>query len=170
MRLKKTPLVAVLAGVILLPLSFVTKPTKPLLHVPSTGSVSFDIYYESSQIPSVGSYVLARVPDDAAELATRREYSPADTDWIKRVAATEGDFVCIERKIVTVNHTVVARIHALDSSGRALPQIRFCRPLEDDEFFLLGDADQSFDSRYFGPVRRHNVVTTLRPILKAIGL
>ena len=49
--------------------------------------------------------------------------------------------------------------------GAALPAWRECRILAPDEVFLLGDTPGSFDSRYFGPVRRSDVVGVYREVL-----
>jgi type IV secretory pathway protease TraF len=52
-----------------------------------------------------------------------------------------------------------------DRRGAILPAWRECRVLEPDELFLLGDTPGSYDSRYFGPVRRSEVVGVYREVL-----
>jgi type IV secretory pathway protease TraF len=78
---------------------------------------------------------------------------PADVLLIKRVAAVEGDRVCRgPGRLVTPTRTV--EVHDRDRRGANLPVWIDCRRLETGEVFLLGDTASSFDSRYFGPVRR----------------
>jgi type IV secretory pathway protease TraF len=81
---------------------------------------------------------------------------PAEVLLIKRVAAVGGDVVCRREGKVTTPDRVVSAL-ARDGRGVALPTWTGCRRLASDELFLLGDTASSFDSRYFGPVRRDEV-------------
>ena len=58
---------------------------------------------------------------------------------------------------------VVARL-AWDTAGRVLPSWDGCRTLAADEVFLLGDTADSFDSRYWGPVRTTAIDGVWRPL------
>lgn len=78
---------------------------------------------------------------------------PHDMLLIKRVAAVGGDRVCRRGDRVTGPFGEVAAA-ARDGGGAILPSWSGCRTLAADEVFLLGDTARSFDSRYFGPVRR----------------
>lgn len=81
---------------------------------------------------------------------------PSNVLLIKRVAAVGGEIVCRHEDEVTTPDRVV-RALARDRRGVALPTWTGCRRLASDELFLLGDTGASFDSRYFGPVRRDQV-------------
>lgn len=81
---------------------------------------------------------------------------PAEVLLIKRVAAVGGDVVCRHDGEVTTPDRVV-RALTRDRRGVALPAWSGCRRLAPDELFLLGDTASSFDSRYFGPVRRDQI-------------
>lgn len=83
---------------------------------------------------------------------------------IKRIASVGGDDVCAAGGRVTTPGRVVA-VRTRDRTGAALPAWRGCRRLASDELFLLGDTPSSFDSRYFGPVRRADVVGVYRETL-----
>lgn len=89
---------------------------------------------------------------------------PGDVLLLKRVAAIGGDRVCAAEGGVRTpgRHT---RAPDRDRRGAVLPAWRECRVLATDEVFLLGDTPGSFDSRYFGPVRRSDVVGVYREIL-----
>lgn len=81
---------------------------------------------------------------------------PAKVLLIKRVAAVGGEVVCRhEGEVTTPGRAVRALAH--DRRGVPLPTWWGCRRLASDELFLLGDTASSFDSRYFGPVRRDQV-------------
>lgn len=82
---------------------------------------------------------------------------------LKRVAAVGGDPVCREADAVV---TPLRRATALERDGRGveLPQWLGCRTLGAGEVFLLGDTETSFDSRYFGPIRREAITGPYREI------
>jgi len=77
---------------------------------------------------------------------------PSKIMLIKRVAAVEGEEVCLHDGVLsTPDRRVLVR--GRDRAGLQLPRWSGCRRLEAGELFLLGDTETSFDSRYFGPVR-----------------
>lgn len=86
---------------------------------------------------------------------------PGEVLLIKRVAAVGGEVVCADRLAV---ETPIGRHRILssDGRGRGLEGWAGCRALEADELFLLGDTHGSYDSRYFGPVRRGEVTGVFR--------
>jgi conjugative transfer signal peptidase TraF len=112
--------------------------------------------------PARGDVVATRPPRDArAYLAGRG--APADLLLLKRVAALDGDEVCARDGLMDIAKLRLAtRSH--DRDGRPLPAWRGCRRLASDEVFLLGDTPDSFDGRYFGPVRRQALEGVFRPV------
>lgn len=89
---------------------------------------------------------------------------PDDVLLLKRVAAVGGDRVCaVDGAVRTPGRR--ARAPERDRRGAVLPAWRECRVLTRDEVFLLGDTPGSFDSRYFGPVRRSDVVGVYREVV-----
>ena len=52
-----------------------------------------------------------------------------------------------------------------DRNDVVLPIWRGCRPLAENEVFLLGDTPTSLDSRYFGPVSVARIEGVYREIL-----
>lgn len=105
-----------------------------------------------------GDYVLAELPPAAAALADARHYLPRTIPLLKHVAARAGQRVCIRDRIVRIDDKPLARALEHDSQQRALPIWNQCRALNDDELFLFNaQRVASFDSRYFGPIRRSAV-------------
>lgn len=83
---------------------------------------------------------------------------------LKRVAASRGDRVCASPGgIVVRGRRVTVRRH--DRRGVPLPAWTACDNLGPEEVFLLGDSPDSYDSRYFGPVRRAELDGVFRPVL-----
>jgi conjugative transfer signal peptidase TraF len=113
----------------------------------------------------VGAFVLARPPLAAALLAEQRRYLPRNVPLLKRVAAAHGQLVCSTANALAIDRERVTRALTRDSLGRPLEAWKGCRHLAADELFLLNvDNAASFDSRYFGPIRRSDVVGQAIPL------
>lgn len=114
---------------------------------------------------SVDSIVLTRLPADAAALAAQRGYLPAHIPLLKRVGAVAPQHVCIIAGQVRIDGVPVAAALPADRVGRPLPSWPHCRPLREDELFLLSATNPaSFDSRYFGPVSAAAVIGIAHPV------
>lgn len=112
-----------------------------------------------------GGFVLAWLPDAARRLAAERDYLPADVPLVKRIAALAGDTVCCEQARVTINGIAVATALRADNWGRSLPHWSGCRTLGQYEVFLLmPDVPDSFDGRYFGPIKTDAIIGKLVPL------
>ena len=114
---------------------------------------------------STGDLVLAWAPESARRLAAERGYLPRSVPLTKRAAATAGDMVCVSEWRILINGKVAATLLTADRQGRPLPSWTGCRNLATDEVFLLmAEVPQSFDSRYFGPIRTSAILGKLVPL------
>jgi conjugative transfer signal peptidase TraF len=126
--------------------------TPPRLVWNASASAPRGLYWVAPDAIARGDLVLAELPPVARRLAAERGYLPLGVPLVKRVAALGGDVVCSVRKTVSINH-------------RALPSWRGCRKLAADEVFLLVPAvADSFDGRYFGPIKDSAVTGKLVPL------
>lgn len=157
------PLAVTLAGIALVGFSSIAHP-QPHLVWNASASVAVGLYRVVSGAPERGDFVLVRLPKSVEKLAAIRGYLPAGVPLIKRIAAVAGDDVCAFDGAIIVNGELVARQRKVDQAGRSLPRWNECRELVQGEFFLLGDAPDSFDSRYFGPVTSARVIGRLAPL------
>lgn len=105
-----------------------------------------------------GDMVLATTPATVRRLAAQRHYLPANVPLLKRVAARDGDAVCALGQAIFVNGRRIAARRPADRQGRALPWWSGCEHLRGGRLFLLMDAPDSFDGRYFGPVDESAVI------------
>lgn len=128
-----------------------------------SSSLARGLYVRTGDRVSPGA-VVAVPQSEAARPYLERLSMPADLPLLKRVAAMGGDRVCAVGDLVQTPGRWAARLER-DRRGAILPAWRECRVLEPDELFLLGDTLGSFDSRYFGPVRRSEVVGVYREVL-----
>lgn len=160
MRKPFLSLTAAVIGIAGLGFASFTHPV-PLLVWNASASLPIGLYRTVPGTPERGDLVLARPPESAVLLADRRHYLPAGVPLVKRIAAVGGDRVCTFAASVFIDGHLAARPLAADRAGRPLPRWNGCRVLGDDELFLLADAADSFDSRYFGPVPTANIIGRL---------
>jgi conjugative transfer signal peptidase TraF len=112
-----------------------------------------------------GEWVLVHLPKTIARLADERGYLPIHIPILKRIGAKSGEEVCASRRGVFIKGHRVAQALQEDSRGRPLPQWTACRKLKAQELFLLSSYSPfSFDSRYFGPVKRAAVIGEAIPL------
>ncbi|WP_419739563.1 conjugative transfer signal peptidase TraF [Ruegeria sp.] len=156
------PLAAVLSGVALIGISAIAHT--PLLVWNASASAPIGLYRVTSGAPERGDLVLVQPSKSIAKLAAERRYLPAGVPLIKRIAAMSGDDVCAFNSVIIINGDVVADHLKVDRKGRPMPRWNECRTLEADEIFLLLTPAGSFDSRYFGPVKRHRIIARLAPL------
>ncbi|MCW2387137.1 conjugative transfer signal peptidase TraF [Sphingobium sp. B11D3B] len=115
--------------------------------------------------PSFGDLVAYRPSPVLAQFMAQRHYLPAGIPLLKHVAAYSGATICRRDAVVMIDGHVVAIARASDSQGRPLPVWRGCRGLRADQLFLLNDAPDSLDGRYFGPVPASGLIGRATPIL-----
>jgi type IV secretory pathway protease TraF len=109
-----------------------------------------------------GAIVTVRARDVAPEAAHGRGFDSDGNRFIKRVAAVGGQRVCRDGDVLTIDGREAARRYHLSPSA---PQIwPGCRTLRTEEVLLLGDSEDSFDGRYWGPVNTHLITGVWRPL------
>ena len=117
----------------------------------ATPSMPVGFYLRTSGPIERGAIVTVRARDVAARYAAERHFTDEGDRFLKRVAGAAGEEVCAAGAAVTLNGEQVAERQARDSAGRQLPTWEGCVTLGAGEVFLLGDAPDSFDGRYWGP-------------------
>jgi len=121
-------------------------------------SAPLGFYWVDQQAASRQEFVLVYVPKRVRELIEKRKYLPAGTPLIKRVVGIAGDTVCRRGRTILINGVAVSIANMNDNKGRALPNWQGCHVLNAGEVFLLQDHPQSFDGRYFGPIKRSLII------------
>lgn len=140
-------------------------PGPIVIHNPSP-SIPQGFYLRSSESPATGRIIAFRIPPEGRAYAAQHMTPLIRAGIIKRVAAKAGDTVCTTGAGgLSINGRHVAPIVANDRFGRPLPHWKGCRPLEMGEFFAYsGRIPNSYDSRYYGPVRSTDIIGTFRPL------
>ncbi len=122
-----------------------------------TPSMPVGLYLRAPGEVERGAIVTVRAVDVAPDYAAARDFTDPGDRFLKRVVGAVGDVVCAADAEITLNGARVAERQARDSAGRALPAWSGCVTLDQTHVFLLGDTADSFDGRYWGPVRRDRI-------------
>jgi len=113
----------------------------------------------------VNDYVLVNLPAGAKHLAAERHYLPESVPLLKRIGALSDQFVCVRGRSLSIDGELAATALTHDGQGRELVGWHDCRVLAPDEILLVSrDNSASFDSRYFGPIRRFRVIGKASPL------
>ncbi|MFN3960636.1 MAG: S26 family signal peptidase [Parvularculaceae bacterium] len=165
MRRTATKIVAVSGAAIgALALASVVK-FAPLLVWNASPSAPIGLYrIERHDRLEVGDFVLVRPDESLAKLIAERGYLPENIPLLKRVAALSDDEICRENTAIFINKIHVADAQNLDSFGRKMPAWSRCFTLGSNEIFLLNDAENSLDGRYFGATNAVDAIGVARPV------
>ncbi|QDC37232.1 S26 family signal peptidase [Sphingobium fuliginis] len=143
----------------------VAAPPVPMLVWNVSASAPIGLYGVSRRGDAdPGDMVLAHVPRPWRDLAARRRYIPINVPLVKRVAAAPGDSVCALGQEIFINGRWVTERRLADGQGRPMPWWSGCATLRNGALFLLMDNPDSFDSRYFGPAARDDIIGRALPL------
>lgn len=130
----------------------------------------------SSSIP-VGIYKIEKIKgykiNDIVGFCTEnypqiKEYkgSIKNISFCKYIGALEKDKINLLENYLYINDTKKGLIKERDGLNNKLPQLAKIEfYIKEDEVFLLGDNDYSFDSRYYGPIKKKDILYKLVPII-----
>ncbi|UCG77963.1 MAG: signal peptidase I [Nitrospirota bacterium] len=115
-----------------------------------------------TKIPFTDKKILAFKEPKKGDIIVFKYPENPKRDFIKRVIATEGDFIEGKNKVIYVNGDPIEEEYTQHTDS----SIRFDRrdsfgPIKvpDDKIFVMGDnRDQSYDSRYWGFVEEKDVL------------
>lgn len=111
--------------------------------------------------PRKGDYVVARMPDTGMAIGARK-----GDRIVKRVAATEGDRVRVQGTELWINEEHADRLWLAKSiPGKAPGDFDRDSVMVEHEIFLMGTTKESFDSRYWGTLRREEIIGYAIPLL-----
>ena len=155
---------ALLAGVILAMLPADRRAATILLNV--SPSLPLGLYRRVRAPVRPGALIAFAVPKSGR--AYTRDHMPdrLRTSILKPVAAGPGAQICVQADQLTIDSRAVAIIASRDHQGRHLPHWEGCRVLAEGEVFTLSTRiSNSFDSRYFGPVGRADILGVYAPLM-----
>ena len=139
---------------------------RPRLVWNATPSAPIGLYAVSAPTQlRAGDLVVVRPPTAAARLAAVRDYVPLGVPLLKRIAAMPGERVCTDGAALWGPRGLTVQRLRRDRSGRVLPWWQGCGRMTGATYLLIMDRVQdSYDSRYFGPVARGRIVGKAHPL------
>lgn len=106
-------------------------------------------------------------PSSALIFLHHHNLIPKNGRLIKYVFALPHDNICRKNNGIWVNNKEIGRIFLETTAGVRLPQYNFCGKLGDGQYFLLSNkVPNSFDSRYFGPIMEHDIISKATPLFR----
>ncbi len=137
-------------GAVLLGATIIAPPIPRLVwNASASAPIGLYLITPGAQIES-GDMVVARLPLRTRDLAASRHYLPLNVPLVKRVVAIAGDEVCALGTSIYRDGRWIAVRKMVDGKGRTMPRWQGCHILRGGQVFLLMDAPDSFDGRYFG--------------------
>jgi len=123
------------------------------------------LYRLSSARPVPGRIIAFKVPAAGRAYAAAHLTYVARSAILKEIAAGEGALVCERGGLVSIEGRVRGKVANVDRAGVPLPHWSGCRRLAPGQFFVLSNRiPNSFDSRYYGPVSRSDLLGVYQPL------
>lgn len=132
----------------------------PIVIWNASESVPIGWYFVAKRQPMIGEIAVIKLTDWVQIYASSRGYLPQNVWLLKPVFAVYPSIICRFGSHVFVNGKQVAKAKIGDKMHRALPVWKGCVALSSTKYFVLGKHRDSFDSRYFGPIEKRQVVGT----------
>ena len=110
--------------------------------------------------------VVFRLPSNIIHKLGHRHWLDYKTPLLKPVTAITGDRVCTTGRRLTINGKNSGKIFNSDYLNNPLPRRHGCIVISSNKLFLVSNYNRnSFDSRYFGAIKRSQIIATASPIL-----
>lgn len=143
------------------------------IYINTSSSLPYGIYLSIPvDNPQRGDLILICLDNHHASLAKKRHYiahgsCPQKSAPLgKYVQALEGDTISIKKAEVYVNNRYIknSKILKQDLLGNALTGELKAATLTQNEFLVMNNKENSFDSRYFGVIKKGQILSKLYPI------
>lgn len=123
------------------------------------------LYVRTGTFPLPGNIIAFHAPPQVFPYADARMGNLHHIPILKSVGAGEGQSVCTDGGVLAIDGKVVAPVQFHDTHGDRLPIWRGCRVLTTGEVFVFSDRiPNSFDSRYYGPIKTDQILGVFRPL------
>ncbi|MCG3113363.1 MAG: S26 family signal peptidase [Candidatus Manganitrophus sp. SB1] len=118
-------------------------------------------------------YILDRAPSKEQmvrnayvlfELNSRYLEGAKTQKTLKQVACSEGDTLTVKEGYYYCNDTYLGQAKDYSLKGEKLPHLEFEGVIPKESLFVFGSHVDSLDSRYFGFVRKEDVIAIAHPV------
>lgn len=117
-----------------------------------------------------GDFIVFLIPEKEREIIYRYLDEKSVKTLLKKVVGLENDsFEVEERKligkvIVKNKEEVLGLVSDYDTKGRKLKHIENIT-VGKNEYFVMGTSERSYDSRYFGTIKKESILYFAKPVL-----
>lgn len=137
----------------------------PVLVYNPSPSEPTGFYRLTASAPAPGRLIAFHVPPAGLAYATAHIRYVVRNSILKEIVAGPGSTVCEHDGSVFVDGRRWGSVAGRDRNGDALPHWSGCQHLGAGEFFALSNRiPNSFDSRYYGPVKSADVLGVYAPL------
>ena len=144
------------------------------LRINWTGSMPLGLYQRVDPVLVRGEWVAVCLDGEAARIARERHYvilgscASGVSEIVKRIAAIPGDRIELGQGGVRVNGELIPGSQLLDRDSEGAPLAHANEGeivLAAGRYWVMGThIRRSWDSRYFGPIAREQIVGGARPL------
>ncbi|AYZ74508.1 signal peptidase I [Fusobacterium necrophorum] len=130
------------------------------IYINNSPSVPVGFYLKKEQdIYFKDNIVFFKVPDNVGRFLKELNLIKEENKYIlKKIGGVEGDHIVIKDKKLYINDVFIYEV--IEHTFHKIP----LNPIEnldyilkEDEYFLIGDLKESYDSRYFGVVKKEQI-------------
>ncbi|KDE62772.1 signal peptidase I [Fusobacterium necrophorum] len=130
------------------------------IYINNSPSVPVGFYLKKEQdIYFKDNIVFFKVPDNVRRFLKELNLIKEENKYIlKKIGGVEGDHIVIKDKKLYINDVFIYEV--IEHTFHKIP----LNPIEnldyilkEDEYFLIGDLKESYDSRYFGVVKKEQI-------------
>jgi conjugative transfer signal peptidase TraF len=113
-----------------------------------------------------GTLCVFPIPPEVDGMARSRGWIPEHLRYylMKPIVAKQGDVVEVSAAGLSINGEYYGPVSRYDSQGLPLPRLYKKYVLGPEEYFAATTYRNSFDSRYFGKIRRSDIRWVARPL------
>lgn len=125
---------------------------------PSMPKGWYEIHYMPQPIQR-HSLIVFKAPEPYEDFLLSHHLIPDNGELLKEVIAVPGDTACIKHHQLWVNSKAIAKQNPDIINDKTIPKENFCGTLSSEEYLVLGPFHpRSYDSRYFGPIPKANII------------
>lgn len=131
-------------------LSLIVQSVSPMFFINRTLSMPPGIYVKiTSKYCEIGDIIVFNI-------------SFAKSSLIKYVVASNGSEYCFDESgSLLIDGFAIAQKN-IEKYPQTLIAQSTCHQLSPDELLVIGDHENSYDSRYFGPIKKQDVIATVK--------
>lgn len=128
-----------------------------------SGSIPYGLYFKTYQIPERNTYLAFTLPPKLFNYASSRGYLFVHQVFKKVIALPFDTVQVLDNKILVNGITYLTPVAKFDSHGRTLQKYPD-GTYQGNCYWVLGDAINSWDSRYYGCIPSKFMISTLKPV------